>query len=155
MYMGAFLKYILPISMLGLCLVVFQNCGNTLHGNGDPYENGDITVDPIIDIPDPSHNQNIPPIPNFTVQLTCRPATPGHIHQINFGTQHGKDAILIQTAEGLIKTFEWTSESTTQVINSFIGTKLEVFHVTLNVNQATIEMRLKNTTNVTESLSCQ
>jgi len=179
--MGARVKYLVPILLLALTAVFFQNCGNKLHGNGDPYENPDIDAGPGRgDIPgggtdgggsttgggnqDNSGGKE-PPMGgavDFDPELSCmtkNAATVAFVTSVYYGKKDGADSVRV-TIRGVSQKlyFPWVSTSSTLKINKAVGGGVTIKTITLNGNRTVVALNVTEkgqTYSVTELIDCK
>jgi hypothetical protein len=156
--MGAFLKYIIPICLISVGAVIFQNCGKSLQANGDPYEIHDgssIQVDPILDPPSTSNDQAGASFPNFNPELSCSATSQtSHIFAVNLGKKGGQDSVVVQLRDGRYKIYPWPPSDTILVLNNVMTTDLKIETLQLISGQMNITINYQGTSS-TEILSCQ
>jgi hypothetical protein len=137
--MGAYLKYLIPLLVVALGALAFQNCGQRLQANGDPYENrnGIIQVDdPGVDSPGADNNNAggvFEGIPGFTTESICaKGADKSLIYEARLGQKNGDDAVYIQIADGRYKIYPWPAGQSVLTVNDQITSTLKILNISLD-----------------------
>lgn len=155
--MGAYLKYIIPVIALSIGLLAFQNCGQKLQANGDPYENPSIQLDDgFIDPPsDTGPVDGQAQHPGFISEAECTAdLAGGQIFAMKLGKKHGNDAALVILADGRNKSYLWPASEETIAVNDFIIPTVEIVSFRLSGAQIQVQI-VANGSAIQENFTCQ
>lgn len=119
-------KYFFAVVLIAAGTLIFQNCGQTLQANGDPYEL-DIQIDPILDGPSDIDGTDIP---NFSPVTECSPTeTSSQFYKLSIGISNDEDTLALQIKDGRYKLFNWSPLSGIATINSPMTSELQIVNV--------------------------
>lgn len=161
--MGAYYKYIIPLSLVAICAVSFQNCGKTYQANGDPYENPDGESGIIVDLPidnpaggNGGGNNNAPPdqtASTFVPSLECTTSSPGLVSSVALGTRNGGDTAKVTMTDGRFKFYSGKPVGSVMTIGDQITSTISVKTLEFSGNQVRVNLGVSGSA-VSEVLNC-